>query len=77
MVYEIPAPGPVSMRITVYDVAGLRIARLLDAPRAAGPGAVAWNGRGDDGVPTPSGTYFIRLEIPGHDAVTRRVVRTR
>jgi hypothetical protein len=77
LLFEVPRAEPASTRITVYDVAGRRIARLLDAPRVGGPGVVTWDGFGDDGAPTPSGTYFIRLDIPGHDAVTQRVVRTR
>ncbi len=77
IVFEIPPPGPASTRIAVYDVAGRRIARLLDTPRSAGLGLVTWDGRGDDGIQVPSGTYFIRLDISGYDATARRVVKTR
>jgi subtilisin family serine protease len=49
-------PGRVS--IAVYDVAGRRVASLLDASsRAAGPGSVSFNASN-----VPSGVYFVKMQ---------------
>jgi hypothetical protein len=46
------------LSIAVYDVAGRRVATLLDAgTRAAGPGSVTFDARR-----LPSGVYFVKME---------------
>ena len=67
-----PYPSPVSgtatiaftmgsagrVSIAVYDVAGRRVASLLDASQqAAGPGSVSFNARN-----LPSGVYFVKMQ---------------
>ncbi len=48
--------------IVVYNVAGERVATLLDDTRAAGSYAdVRWDGRDASGSPAASGVYFYRL----------------
>jgi len=49
------------VRVTVVDVAGRRVATLLDAPRGPGHHSLTWNGTDDTGTPVASGTYFYRL----------------
>jgi flagellar hook assembly protein FlgD len=49
-------------RIDVYDAAGRRVRRVVDGTFEAGLGAVAWDGRGEDGSSLPSGVYWVRLE---------------
>lgn len=62
--YTIPTSGAVTLAI--YDVRGARVATLVNgAVQGAGPHAVAWNGRTDDGVPVSSGAYFARIEHNG------------
>jgi hypothetical protein len=53
--------APVSLRI--YNIAGQRVATLVD--REMGPGVyqATWRGRSDDGAEVPSGVYFSRLTI--------------
>jgi hypothetical protein len=62
--------------LTVHDVAGRRVATLLDGALPPGRHTAAWDGAGDAGAPLPSGLYFLRLETPT-GAVTRKIVRTR
>ena len=69
--FELARPGRV--RINVYDVAGRRVARLLDESRIAGPGQVVWRGRNDAGRTVPSAAYYIRLEADGR-VDTRKVL---
>jgi hypothetical protein len=47
--------------VSVHDLAGRRVARLVDGWRAEGTHAVGWNGRDEDGGGVPSGAYLVRL----------------
>jgi len=51
-------PGVV--RLEVFDVAGRRLATLVNGPRAAGEHEVAWNGETRTGV-ARRGVYFARI----------------
>jgi hypothetical protein len=51
--------------VTVYDVLGQFVTRLIEGPRSAGYNAVVWNGRNAEGAPMNSGVYFYRLEMRG------------
>jgi hypothetical protein len=55
----------------VYDVAGRRVATLACGSLAAGPHAVTWDGRADDGRGLASGTYLVRLRHHGGIQVTK------
>ncbi|HEY2953976.1 MAG TPA: FlgD immunoglobulin-like domain containing protein [Candidatus Eisenbacteria bacterium] len=53
-------PGP--LHVAIYDAAGSRVRRLLDAPDApAGPHVLSLDDRDDDGAPLTSGIYFYRI----------------
>lgn len=54
------ARGHVSL--SVFDVAGREVARLLDADVGPGPHETRWDGRAQNGLDAPSGVYFLRLE---------------
>ena len=69
--FELARAGRV--RINVYDVAGRRVARLLDEDRQAGADHVVWRGRDDRGRTVTSGAYYIRLEADGRTD-TRKVL---
>ena len=52
-------------RVSVYDVRGALVRRLVDADLAPGRHEVAWDGRDTGDRAVPSGTYFARLEAGG------------
>jgi hypothetical protein len=60
--YALPQAGHV--QVSVFDVAGRRVATLVDGVVGAGPHTVQWNGRDSDGHAVGSGVYFYRLETP-------------
>lgn len=64
--FRLPAAGPV--RLDVFDLAGRRVARLLDEARPAGEQAVAW----EPGA-LATGVYYVRLEAAGRTVATRCV----
>ncbi len=47
--------------LTVYNVNGRVVRRLVDGPLGAGPHSIVWNGRDDGGEDLASGVYFARL----------------
>lgn len=51
-------PQKAHVRVTMYDVAGRVVARLVDDARDRGKHTVAWNAD-----TLPSGVYFCRLEV--------------
>lgn len=57
-------PAGVSTRLSVYDLAGQRLAILHDGFLPAGRHAVVWDGRDRQGRTLGSGTYLCRLETP-------------
>jgi probable HAF family extracellular repeat protein len=50
--------------VTVFDATGRRVAVIADGTYAAGPMAVAWDGRDDSGRRLASGRYVCRLTTP-------------
>lgn len=51
----------VDVRLAIYDLAGRRVATLLDASRPPGDYQVEWNARDDRGRPVGAGVYWYRL----------------
>jgi hypothetical protein len=51
-------------RLTIHDVMGREVARLLDEHVPAGERRVGWDGRGSTSSAAPSGVYFARLTTP-------------
>jgi hypothetical protein len=64
--YDLAATGPVQMQ--AFDLAGLRVATLVDQA-AAPPGAhwVIWDGSDDAAQPLPDGAYWIVFSGDGND----------
>lgn len=59
---------------TVLDVGGRRIRDLLDAPLAAGPHEIRWDGRDEAGARAAPGLYFVRVRAADHEAAVRVVL---
>jgi hypothetical protein len=55
--------------VTVHDVMGREVARLVDAVRPAGHYSVAWQGPGRG--TRSAGVYFVRYHAAGHTAVRK------
>jgi len=53
------------VELTVYDLAGRRVASLYNGAQNTGNYQVVWNGINDDGVVVSSGIYFYRLTVGG------------
>jgi hypothetical protein len=57
--------------VSVFDVAGARVARLVHGPLAGGAGAVAWDGLRSDGSRAAPGVYLVRAQHPTGTATLR------
>jgi hypothetical protein len=66
-------PESADVTLSVYDVAGRRVATLVDRNLPAGPYAVEWNGCSDNGEKVASGVYFYRLTA-GEKETSRKMV---
>ena len=73
--FQVP-PAP-SVRVEVFEVSGRRVRTLLDQARAAGEHRVTWDGRTDAGGAAATGSYFVRLDVPGHSPVVKRLLLLR
>ena len=69
--FELPESG--LARLEIYDVAGRRIAKVVDETLDAGPQRALWSGRDENGRPVASGVYFYRLWTPRGE-ISRRMV---
>ncbi len=65
--FRLPEAGPV--RLSLFDVRGREIARLVDEPRPAGEHAVRWTASGLE-----RGVYFCRLDVSGATVVRKLAV---
>ncbi len=70
--FSLPSSGQV--RLSVYDVMGREVARLLDRKLDAGKHAVSWNGTDRSGHRVASGVYWCLLRSEDQ-ALTRKLVR--
>lgn len=61
--FAVAEPGPT--RVSVYDVSGRLVVRLLDEHRDAGEHAVLWDGLNGRDEPVAAGVYFCRLDHAG------------
>jgi hypothetical protein len=59
--------------LSIYNVAGARVATLVSGEATPGRQSVVWNGRDDAGERVASGIYFMRLSSDA-DTRTRKIV---
>lgn len=69
---ESPVAG--AQRLAIFDTAGRAVRHLETGQWPAGPRAVRWDGRGDDGCRVPPGLYLIRFDAAGR-SVRASIVR--
>lgn len=72
LAYGLLADGDV--RLSVHDVSGREVARLLDGRSPAGWHSIAWNGNGSGGHRVAAGVYFVRATGVGETRVQRMIV---
>ena len=72
--FALAEPRPV--QITLFDLAGQRVAVLAQGPRGRGVHTVQWNGRDEDGRRVASGVYWYRLEA-GNRLYARKLLLLR
>jgi hypothetical protein len=67
-------PTAARTKINVYDVAGRKIATVVDRQFPAGRHSVEWNGTDSAGGHVPAGIYFYRLEAGSHTSTKKMIV---
>jgi C1A family cysteine protease len=70
--YSIPTEAHVTL--TIYDVDGRAIRRLVDAPQDASRYTVTWDGTNDSGRGVASGIYFYRLMADGRELARKMIL---
>ena len=71
-------PIHVDVELTIFNLAGQRVATLAQGAREAGTYTVRWDGRDDDGRALASGVYLYRMQTDdGQQVETRKLVLVR
>jgi len=60
--------------LSVYDVAGREVARLIDEFVEPDRYVYVWDGRNDSGSQAASGVYFLRLKAGGATLARKLVI---
>ena len=72
--YLIPeVESPIHTTLTIYNLMGQEIRKLVDEPKGVGSYAVTWDGRDDLGFPVGSGMYYYCLKA-GNSIQTRKMI---
>jgi len=69
--YDLPAPTPVTL--TIYNVLGAAVNRLVEGVQAAGKRRIVWDGRDELGQRVGAGVYFVRMQSD-HASWTRKLI---
>jgi hypothetical protein len=69
--FNLTTPGDVTLEI--YDVAGRRVATLIDRHMGTGAHVAQWDGKTSEGERAASGVYFYKLEA-GDQKTSRKMV---
>lgn len=76
--YEIPGAagntGPVPVKLSIFDMSGRLVRKLVDSELPPGRHAALWNGKNEAGREVASGVYVYRLEIPGETATRKLLI---
>lgn len=66
-------PEEIDVRLTIYNIAGQEVRRLVDGPQTAGFKNVVWDGKNYSGSEVGSGVYFVGFEA-ADKKFTRRLL---
>ena len=61
------------VELTVYNVLGQEVTKLIDGYLPAGEHSVPWDGRSEGGTRVSSGVYFYRLST-GSETMTKKMI---
>jgi glucose/arabinose dehydrogenase len=64
------------LTLSIFDAGGRLVRNLTSSTQSAGSHLFTWNGKNDQGLPSPSGVYFLRAEVNGR-AITQRLTQVR
>lgn len=53
---------PTQLRVSIFNLLGQEVQRLMDKHQPEGEYTISWNGRDQNGNNLPSGLYFIELQ---------------
>jgi hypothetical protein len=62
------------VRLSVYDITGREVKRLVDQYQYAGEYSVKWNSNSNDGRALASGMYFARFNVGKSSATTKMLL---
>ncbi len=72
MAFNLPTPS--RARLDIYNVAGRKIATVVDGDFPAGHHSVTWDGTGAGGRDVSAGIYFYRLEAGANQSTKKMIV---
>lgn len=70
--FDVARGGPVE--VVLHDLAGRRVATLLQTSLPSGRHAITWDGRTERGATAASGTYLVRVRTPAGTATRKLAV---
>jgi DNA-binding transcriptional regulator YhcF (GntR family) len=70
--YTLPENSYVS--VTIFNIQGQKVKRLVNEYQPAGTKKVVWDGRDENGEGVASGIYFYRIEAGSHTMTNRMVL---
>jgi len=77
MAYEVTNPLGEDVQVSVFDVAGRRIQRLVSGSHRPGRYDAVWDGTSENGTKLGAGIYFIRVNQAGKQPRIARVIHLR
>ncbi|MFQ5648636.1 MAG: choice-of-anchor D domain-containing protein, partial [bacterium] len=69
---EYALPQTAKVILTIFNVRGQEVRKLIDKEQQAGFKKITWNGRNNLGTDVGSGVYFLRLTV-GHQTFVRKL----
>lgn len=62
LLYVLPQGATYGVKLSIYDVNGRLVRKLVEGSQSAGPHTALWNGTDDAGRGVASGHYYARIE---------------